>query len=429
MTQRMVLMALMPWQPARKAARLGSSIWVMLGVILAQTGFLAAPMTQPQTSSKMSQSCAHGRTHFAFRQAVRAGKVQLEAVHPGVLAALDNFDPGVLAIFLHDGGDQDAVGKHVLALLEFVHPNLKRAVADQFDVFPADDLLAVVAHQFGVAWRDVDDFGSVEADGFGDDGAPTFLEGLGDDVQVGPRRAGGDDKRIGQFQSVNGGGKCRHKFGFQFRNGCGNLRQQAASRQNKNLLLRGIDALRQQESGYLIMPRIVRAGLIQASSTHEGTAPLDAIKRPWWRSTWASLNGPQKKAVKSFVCRRFFTGLISAPSKRRNCTPPPNRSPAAPPRNSCVKRPGGWAWCWSFPFTRSKAPASITTPRRSSTPTANTWANIASTTSRIAPRAFGKSFISGRATWVIRFSRRPPARSAFIYVTTAIFPKAPAAWD
>jgi hypothetical protein len=43
MTQRMVLMALMPWQPAPKAARLGSSMCVMLGVILAQTGFRAAP--------------------------------------------------------------------------------------------------------------------------------------------------------------------------------------------------------------------------------------------------------------------------------------------------------------------------------------------------------------------------------------------------
>ena len=27
------------------------------------------------------------------------------------------------------------------------------------------------------------------------------------------------------------------------------------------------------------MPRIVRGGLIQASSTHEGTAPLDVIKK------------------------------------------------------------------------------------------------------------------------------------------------------
>jgi len=56
MTERMVLMALRPVAPPRRAARPGSSMWVMLGVILAQTGSLVADFTQPQTSSRMSGS-------------------------------------------------------------------------------------------------------------------------------------------------------------------------------------------------------------------------------------------------------------------------------------------------------------------------------------------------------------------------------------
>ena len=57
MTERIVLIALMPSHPARSAARPGSSMWVMLGVIFAQTGFVATPFTQPQTSSRISGSC------------------------------------------------------------------------------------------------------------------------------------------------------------------------------------------------------------------------------------------------------------------------------------------------------------------------------------------------------------------------------------
>ena len=53
-TLRMVLIALTPWQPPRNAARLGSVMRVTFGVIFAQTGFFAAAITQPQTSSTIS---------------------------------------------------------------------------------------------------------------------------------------------------------------------------------------------------------------------------------------------------------------------------------------------------------------------------------------------------------------------------------------
>ena len=42
MTERIVLMALIPSQPALSAARAGSTMCVMLGVIFAQTGIVAA---------------------------------------------------------------------------------------------------------------------------------------------------------------------------------------------------------------------------------------------------------------------------------------------------------------------------------------------------------------------------------------------------
>ena len=105
----MVLIALMPSQPAAKAARLGSSMCVTLGVIFAQTGFFAAAITQPTDFLEDLRILAHRRAHFALGQAVRAGEIQLERIDARVLAALDDLDPGVLVIFLHDRGDEDAV--------------------------------------------------------------------------------------------------------------------------------------------------------------------------------------------------------------------------------------------------------------------------------------------------------------------------------
>ena len=119
-------MALIPWQPAASAARDGSSMCVTFGVILAQTGTLAASITQPQTSFKDLRVLAHRRAHPPLGQAVRAGEVALERIDAGVLAALDDLDPGVLAILLHDRGDQHAVGILVLDLLEFVDPGVER---------------------------------------------------------------------------------------------------------------------------------------------------------------------------------------------------------------------------------------------------------------------------------------------------------------
>ena len=63
---------------------------VTFGVIFAQTGFFAALITQPQTSSQDLRILAHRRAHLALGQAVRAGEVQLEGIDARVLAALDD---------------------------------------------------------------------------------------------------------------------------------------------------------------------------------------------------------------------------------------------------------------------------------------------------------------------------------------------------
>ena len=99
----------MPWQPPRNAARLGSLMRVTFGVIFAQTGFFAAAMTQPQTSCDDLGILAHRRAHFAFGQSVRAGKVQLKRIDPGILATLDDLAPGIAVVFFHDRRDEHAV--------------------------------------------------------------------------------------------------------------------------------------------------------------------------------------------------------------------------------------------------------------------------------------------------------------------------------
>ena len=142
MTLRIVLIALTPWQPPRNAARLGSVMRVTFGVIFAQTGFFAAFITQPQTSSTISGFSPMAAPIFRSGNPCGQEKFNSNESTPDILAALHDFDPRVLIIFLHDRRDEHAVGKLVFALLEFVEPDVERPVADQLDVFPADHFLA-----------------------------------------------------------------------------------------------------------------------------------------------------------------------------------------------------------------------------------------------------------------------------------------------
>ena len=99
-------------------------MWVMFGVIFAQTGFRR--VRHPAADFEKNFGVfAHRGAHLAFGQPVRAGEVQLEAIDAGVLAAFDDLEPRVLSVLLHDRGDQDAVGILILAPLELLEPDLE----------------------------------------------------------------------------------------------------------------------------------------------------------------------------------------------------------------------------------------------------------------------------------------------------------------
>jgi hypothetical protein len=125
-----------------------------------------------------------------------AGKIQFERINAHVLAALHDLGPGVLVIFLHDRGDKDAVGELIFALLEFIEPDVERPVADELNIFPADDVFAIVAHQLRVTRRDVDHLRRIETDRLRNDRAPAFAESARDDVQIRPRRPRADHEWI-----------------------------------------------------------------------------------------------------------------------------------------------------------------------------------------------------------------------------------------
>ena len=212
MTLRIVLIALMPVTPARSAARLGSSMCVTFGVIFAHTGFVAAPITQPQTSSRISGFSPIAAPILRSGRPCGQEKFSSKPSTPAAWQRSMISTHASLSILLHDRGDEHAVGELVLALLEFLQPDLERPVADQFDVFPADDFLAVAGHELGVARRDIDDLRGIEADRLGNDRAPAFLEGAGDDVEIRPRRTGADDERIGELETIDGGGERGHRI-------------------------------------------------------------------------------------------------------------------------------------------------------------------------------------------------------------------------
>src|SRR5579871_1189840 len=91
----------------------------------------------------------------------------------------------------------------VLDLLEFPQPGLERAIDDQLDILPADDLIGAGGAQASVAGLHIDDLRCVQAYGLANDGAPALLERFTDNARVGARRSRGNDKRIGQLQAIH----------------------------------------------------------------------------------------------------------------------------------------------------------------------------------------------------------------------------------
>ena len=163
-TQRIVLIALTPWQPALRAARAGSSIRVTFGVIFAQTGFPGRARNPIAHFQENFRVLAHGGAHLAFGKPVRARKVELKTVNSRMFAAFDDLEPCVPAILLHDRRNQDPVGILILASPELFKPDLDRAVADEFDVLPSHDFALVRGVKLSIPRGHVNDFRSVKAD-------------------------------------------------------------------------------------------------------------------------------------------------------------------------------------------------------------------------------------------------------------------------
>lgn len=99
---------------------------------------------------------AHGHAHLALGHAVRAAKVDLKCVHASGFAQANQLLPRVFVVLLHDGGDEHAPWKLLLEALELVQHDRQGAVADELNVFPPNDLLAVGRLELGIARGDVD---------------------------------------------------------------------------------------------------------------------------------------------------------------------------------------------------------------------------------------------------------------------------------
>jgi hypothetical protein len=72
------------------------------------------------------------------------GKVQFKPIDTRLLTSLDDFEPGVFAVFFHDRRDQDPIRKTVFAFLEFFDPDFERSIADELNIFPANHFPFVI---------------------------------------------------------------------------------------------------------------------------------------------------------------------------------------------------------------------------------------------------------------------------------------------
>mmetsp|Transcript_42699 Transcript_42699/g.107991 ORF Transcript_42699/g.107991 Transcript_42699/m.107991 type:complete len:437 (+) Transcript_42699:397-1707(+) len=144
----------------------------------------------------------HGHAHLALRHPVWAGEVDLKGIHAHLFAPANELLPCALVVLLHDGGNEHSVGVLLLEALELVQHDLQRAVADELDVLPAEHLV-VGALELGVARRDVDDLGRVQADRLGNHAAPALVERLLHYDVVRTGRAAADDEGVGHFQAVD----------------------------------------------------------------------------------------------------------------------------------------------------------------------------------------------------------------------------------
>ena len=146
---------------------------------------------------------SHGRTHFPLGQSMGAGEIQLEGIDTDRLATLDDFVPAIFTILLHDRSDQDPLRMRLLEAIKLLEPDIKRSIADQFDIFPAINFLRITRPHASVARRHVDDFGSIQTDCLGDRSAPAFVEGLANNIRIGAGWPAAYYERIFEAEAVD----------------------------------------------------------------------------------------------------------------------------------------------------------------------------------------------------------------------------------
>ena len=147
---------------------------------------------------------AHLRSHLPFRHPVRTRKIQFESVDPRVLDQTRQFLPAIFAVLFHDRSDEYIVRIIFLNLAKLFQPDFDWPIGNQFDIFEPNHLVVFARTQLAVARHNIDYLARFEADGFRDRSAPAGVVRFCEHARIGSRRAGAQQKGIGEFDSVNG---------------------------------------------------------------------------------------------------------------------------------------------------------------------------------------------------------------------------------
>src|SRR6185437_1657328 len=97
------------------------------------------------------------RAHAALAHAVRAAKVQLDAVAFGFLDAGEDLLPTLLVARHHQRGDEGAVRPGALDLFDLLKIDFKVAVGDEFDVVERDQSPVGAVHGAVARAGNIDD--------------------------------------------------------------------------------------------------------------------------------------------------------------------------------------------------------------------------------------------------------------------------------
>src|SRR5471030_3171929 len=157
---------------------------------------------------------ADGRAHAAFRHAVRAAEIELDAIRAGGFDQRQNIGPQFFFARQHQRDDDGAVRPIFFHLRDFTQIDFQRTIGNQLDVIEAEDF-AVFAVMRRVARRDVDG-GRVFTQRLPHHAAPAGLEGAHHVVGLVGRRRGGQPERIRRFDAAKIDGQISHYAASSF---------------------------------------------------------------------------------------------------------------------------------------------------------------------------------------------------------------------